>query len=77
MTNNLFPLLQHFQGALRCRVWLFLTSYLADKVWDTESSVYLLQSDAVGVVQQRIQLVQKRPLIALTLTGGGRDQKII
>lgn len=52
-------------------------SYLADKVWDAQGSVYLLQSDAIRVIQQRVQLVQKRPLITLTLTGGGRHQEII
>lgn len=54
-----------------------LMTYLADEVWDAQGSVYLLQSDAICVVQQRVQLVQKRPLIALTLTRGGRHQEII
>lgn len=52
-------------------------SYLAHKVWNAQRSVYLLQSDAIRIVQQRIQLVQERSLVALTLTGSGRHKEII
>lgn len=55
----------------------FLMTHLAYEVWDAQGSVYFLQSDAISVIQQRVQLVQKRPLIALTLTGGGRHQEVI
>lgn len=52
-------------------------TYLADEVRDAQGSVYLLQGDAVGVVQQRVQLVQEHPLVALTLAGGGRHQQVV
>lgn len=52
-------------------------TYLADEIRDAQGSVYLLQGDAVCVVQQRVQLVQKHPLIALTLAGGRRHQQVV
>lgn len=52
-------------------------TYLADEVRDAQGSVYLLQGYAVGVVQQRVQLVQEYPLIALTLAGGRWHQQVV
>lgn len=52
-------------------------TYLADEVRDAQGSVYLLQGDAIGVVQQGVQLVQQYPLIALTLAGGRRHQQVV
>lgn len=54
-----------------------LRTHLADEVWDAQRLVDGLQSDAVRVVEQRVQLVQQRPLVALTLAGGGRHQEVV
>lgn len=57
--------------------YTFLWPYLADKVWDPQSPVNLLESYTICVVQQRVQLIQECPLIALTLARGRGHQKII
>ena len=52
-------------------------AHLADQVGDAQRPVYLLQGDAVRVVEQGVQLVQQGPLVALALRGGGRHQQLV
>lgn len=57
-SNDIFLLLHHILRGLEEHmgehVVLLLFSNLADEVWDAQSSVYLLQSDAICIVQQGV-----------------------
>lgn len=49
-------------------------AHLANYFRDAQGSVYLLQGDDVGRVEQRIQLIEKSPLIARALRAGQGTQ---
>lgn len=49
-------------------------AHLANYFRNAQGSVYLLQGDDVGRVEQRIQLIEKGPLIARTLRAGQGTQ---
>lgn len=52
-------------------------SDLANKVWDPKSSVDLLQTKIVCVVEEGVELVKQSSLITLPFSGGRRSKQII
>lgn len=53
-----------------------MAPHLAYDFRDAQGSVYLLQSDDIGRIEQRVKLVKKRPFIALALTVGQGTQQL-
>lgn len=53
-----------------------MAPYLSYYFRDAQGSVYLLQSNDIGRIEQRVKLVKKRPFIALALIVGQGAQQL-